>query len=256
MLKAGKLHTGALTVNGKTVGENYAGTEATDRRVIRAYDEPMMEDAGFIVLSGNLFDAAIMKTSVIGEGFRKRYLERDGDANAFEGRAIVFDGPEDYQARINDPSLEIDEDCMLVIRGCGPVGYPGSAEVVNMQPPDALIKRGIDELPTIGDGRQSGTSGSPSILNAAPESAAGGGLSLLETGDRIRLDLNLGTVDMLVGGEELERRRDALGPPPSNHQTPWQELYRSHVGQLDGGGVLEFATKYQRVRKLIPRNSH
>ncbi len=256
LLGAGKLHTGAMTVNGTTIGENYADTAARDRNVIRAYDDPLLEDAGFVVMSGNLCDAAIMKTSVISEDFRKRYLERAGDENAFECRAIVFEGPEDYHARIDDPALAIDPDCCLVIRGCGPVGYPGSAEVVNMQPPDYLLKQGIRELPTIGDGRQSGTSGSPSILNASPESVVGGGLALLQTGDRVRIDLNNGRLDMLVEEAEIERRRAELPPPKLEHHTPWQEIYRQTVGQLSGGGVMELATKYRGVRRHIPRHSH
>jgi len=256
LLQAGKLNTDVMTVNGRTVGENYASTSATDREVIRAYDDPMMEDAGFIVMSGNLFDAAIMKTSVISDEFRQRYLVREGDEGAFEGRAIVFDGPEDYHARIDDPALAIDENCLLVIRGVGPVGYPGSAEVVNMQPPDYLLKQGIRELPTIGDGRQSGTSGSPSILNASPESAVGGGLALLETDDRIRVDLNNGTIDLLITDKELAARREAYEPQVLEHHTPWQEIYRSTVGQLAEGGVMELATKYRNVRRIIPRHSH
>jgi dihydroxy-acid dehydratase len=256
LLEAGKLHAGALTVNGRAIGENVKDTVATDRKVIRAYDEPLMKAAGFVVLSGNLFDAAIMKTSVISDDFRRRYLSRPGHENVFECRAVVFEGPEEYHARINDPALAIDENCVLVIRGCGPLGYPGSAEVVNMQPPDYLIKRGINELPTIGDGRQSGTSGSPSILNGAPESAAGGGLALLRTGDTIRVDLDAGTIDIAIDDEELAQRREAYQPPELDDHTPWQELYRSLVGQLDRGGVLEMATKYRNVRDHIPRHSH
>lgn len=256
LLRAGKLHPDAATVNGRTIGENYAGAGSADRDVIRPYDDPLKEDAGFVVLKGNLFDAAVMKTSVIDETFRRRYLERPGRENVMEGRAIVFEGPEDYRRRINDPSLEVDESCFLVIRGCGPVGYPGSAEVVNMQPPDALIKRGVRELPTIGDGRQSGTSGSPSILNASPESAVGGGLALLRTNDVIRVDLEAGSIDMLVPEEELRARRDRLAPPNLPNHTPWQEIYRSHVGQLAEGGVFDLATRYQDVRRFTPRASH
>ena len=207
LANSGRLNLDVITANGKTLGENLSGKMSTDRRVIRAYDEPMMDAAGFVVLSGNLFDAAVMKTSVISDDFRSRYLSRAGDENAFEVRAIVFEGPEDYHERINDPALAIDANCVLVIRHVGPIGYPGSAEVVNMQPPDALIKAGIRELPTIGDGRQSGTSGSPSILNAAPEAAAGSGLALLRTGDTIRIDLNSCTINMLVDETELETRR-------------------------------------------------
>jgi len=256
LLRAGKLHAGAMTVNGRTIEENYASARSEDHDVIRPYDDPLKEDAGFVVLKGNLFDAAIMKTSVIDETFRRRYLERPGRENVVEGRAIVFEGPEDYHRRINDPSLEVDESCFLVIRGCGPVGYPGSAEVVNMQPPDALIKRGIRELPTIGDGRQSGTSGSPSILNASPESAVGGSLAILETNDVIRVDLEAGTIDMLVPEEELRARRERLAPPDLPNHTPWQEIYRSHVGQLADGGVFDLATRYQDVRRFVPRASH
>ena len=256
LLRAGKLHPDAATVNGRTIGENYAGAGSADRGVIRPYDDPLKEDAGFVVLKGNLFDAAVMKTSVIDETFRRRYLERPGRENVIEGRAIVFEGPEDYRRRINDPSLEVDEECFLVIRGCGPVGYPGSAEVVNMQPPDALIKRGVRELPTIGDGRQSGTSGSPSILNASPESAVGGGLALLRTNDVIRVDLEAGSIDMLVPEEELRARRERLAPPDLPNHTPWQEIYRSHVGQLAEGGVFDLATRYQDVRRFTPRASH
>jgi len=253
---AGRLHEQAMTVNGKTVGENYAATASTDRRVIKAYGEPMMENAGFLVLSGNLFDAAVMKTSVISDEFRSRYLAHPGQENVFEVRALVFDGPEDYHSRINDPALNADENCALVIRGCGPLGYPGSAEVVNMQPPDALIRRGILELPTIGDGRQSGTSGSPSILNASPESAAGGGLALLRTGDMIRIDLNSGQIDMLVEEGELVRRKAAMPEPELPNHTPWQEIYRQTVGQQAGGSVIELAVKYHGVKKHIPRHSH
>ena len=256
VFKAGKGHPGAMTVNGRTIGENYVSTVPEDPNVIRSFDNPLMREAGFVVLSGNLLDAAVMKTSVINDEFRARYLSRPGQEDVMECRAIVIDGPEDYHARINDPALNIDENCILVIRGCGPVGYPGSAEVVNMQPPDALIRAGIRELPTLGDGRQSGTSGSPSILNAAPESAVGGGLAILQTGDLIRVDLNASTINMLVPEEELSARRAAFEAPVLDHQTPWQEIYRAHVGSLDTGGVLEMATKYQDVKRHIPRESH
>ncbi len=256
LLKAGKLHGDALTCDGTTVTENCGNTPSRDRNVIRSFSEPMMEKAGFAVLRGNLCEAAIMKTSVIGDEFRQRYLSHAGRENVFEVRAIVFEGPEDYHARINDPALDIDADCILVIRGCGPVGYPGSAEVVNMQPPDALIKSGIRELPTLGDGRQSGTSGSPSILNVSPESAVGGGLALLQTGDHLRIDLNSGSLDVLVDEAELETRRAALQNTVIEHQTPWQEIYRSTVGQLSGGGIIELAAKYRRIRNTLPRHSH
>jgi len=247
-----------MTVTGRTVAENNRDARIVDPEVIRSYDKPLMTQAGFAVLKGTLFDSAIMKTSVISEDFRKRYLCRPGDENAFEARAIVFDGPEDYHHRINDPELGIDETCVLVIRYCGPVGYPGSAEVVNMLPPDALVREGVSELPCIGDGRQSGTSGSPSILNASPEAAVGGGLAILETGDRIRIDLNRRSADILLSDEELEARRKALKLPDFVNQTPWQEIYRNHVGQLAEGGVLENAVKYQRIdeRFGIARDNH
>ena len=256
LLKAGKLHEFAITVNGKTVGENYAETTTQDTDVIRPYQDPMLENAGFVVLKGNLCDAAVMKTSVISDSFRSQYLSKPGSKNIFEVRAIVFEGPEDYHARINDPQLNIDVDCILVIRGCGPVGYPGSAEVVNMQPPDILIHKGVLELPTLGDGRQSGTSGSPSILNASPESAVGGGLALLQTHDTLRIDLNLGTLDVLLEDSELQKRRNRLQIKEIEHQTPWQEIYRDTVGQLSSGGIIELAAKYRKIRHTIPRHSH
>ena len=256
LLKAGKLHEFAITVNGKTVGENYAETTTQDTDVIRTYQNPMLENAGFVVLKGNLCDAAVMKTSVISDSFRSQYLSKPGSKNIFEVRAIVFEGPEDYHARINDPQLNIDVDCILVIRGCGPVGYPGSAEVVNMQPPDILIHKGVLELPTLGDGRQSGTSGSPSILNASPESAVGGGLALLQTHDMIRIDLNLGTLDVLLEDSELQKRRNRLQIKEIENQTPWQEIYRDTVGQLSSGGIIELAAKYRKIRHTIPRHSH
>jgi xylonate dehydratase len=253
LLQAGKIDGEVLTVTGRTLSENVAGRESSDREMIAAHDKPLQERAGFMVLSGNLFDFAIIKTSVISEEFRERYLSNDG---VFEGRAVVFDGSDDYHHRINDPELGIDERTILVIRGAGPIGWPGSAEVVNMQPPDALIKRGINTLPTIGDGRQSGTSDSPSILNAAPESAAGGGLAWLRTGDVIRIDLGAGRCDMLVPDEEIERRKKEGPPPVPESRTPWQEIYRSSVGQLDGGGVLEAALKYRDVASRTPRHNH
>ena len=258
LLKAGKLDADAKTVNGRSIGENYAHTEASDRRVIKPYQEPMLHEAGFAVLSGNLFESAVMKTSVISDEFRQRYLDNPEDPGAFEGRAIVFEGPEDYHHRINDPSLEIDADCMLFIRGVGPIGYPGAAEVVNMLPPDALVKQGITMLPCIGDGRQSGTSGSPSILNASPEAAVGGGLALLQTGDRVRIDLGRRSADILIDAAELEKRRKAWKPPQLEHQTPWQELQRMTVGQLQTGACLDFAVKYQRIAqtKGLPRDNH
>jgi dihydroxy-acid dehydratase len=258
---AGRLHGDARTINGKTVAENVARAKVYNPDVIRPYDRPLKAAAGFKVLRGNLFDSAIMKTSVISEEFRKRYLSNSKDPNAFEGRAVVFDGPEDYHRRIDDPSLGINEHTILFMRGVGPIGYPGSAEVVNMQPPAALIKRGITSLACIGDGRQSGTSGSPSILNASPEAAAGGGLALLKTGDRVRIDLNKGSADILIATDELNTRRAALEKsggyqyPPS--QTPWQEIQRNMVDQLAQGMVLAPAVKYQRVaQKSVPRDNH
>ena len=256
LLKAGKLNNLSLTVNGRTVADNYADTTTKDTEVIRTFLKPMLENAGFIVLKGNIFYSAVMKTSVISDSFRSQYLDKPGSLNIFEARAIVFEGPEDYHSRINDPQLNIDVDCILVIRGCGPVGYPGSAEVVNMQPPDRLIREGILELPTLGDGRQSGTSASPSILNASPESAVGGGLALLKTGDMLRIDLNQGSLDVLLDESELQKRRGQLKTDVIENQTPWQEIYRNTVGQLSSGGVIELAAKYRKIRNTIPRHSH
>jgi len=256
LLQAGKLHAGCATVTGRTIGENVAGRESHDRDVIRPFAEPLKERAGFLVLSGNLFDHAIMKTSVISEEFRNRYLSQPGSEGAFEARAIVFDGADDYHHRINDPSLNIDEHCILVMRGAGPIGWPGSAEVVNMQPSDALIQRGVMWLPTLGDGRQSGTSDSPSILNASPESAAGGGLSWLRTGDRIRIDLNAGTCNALVDDAEIARRKAEPAPPVPPSHTPWEELFREKTGQMHEGAVLEFALKYRGIAAKTPRHNH
>jgi len=252
----GKLRSNRLTVTGKTMKDNLAGRETNDREVIYPFNAPLKEDAGFFVLKGNLFDFAIMKTSVISPEFRQRYLSKPGQENVFESRAIVFDGSGDYHNRINDPSLNIDENCMLVIRGAGPIGWPGSAEVVNMQPPDALIKRGVNWLPTLGDGRQSGTSDSPSILNAAPESAVGGGLAYIRTGDIVRVDLNEGSCNMLISDEELAKRKAEGIPPVPPSQTPWQELYRSTVGQMDTGACMELALKYQGVGDNLARHNH
>lgn len=262
LMRHGLIHKQALTANGRTIGENCLDARSGDDRVIRSMEQPLKMAAGFRVLRGNLFDSAILKSSVISDAFRQRYLSNPVDPDAFELRAMVFDGPEDYHANIDNPALGIDEHTMLVMRGTGPIGYPGSAEVVNMQPPAALIEAGIGELPCLGDGRQSGTSGSPSILNASPEAAAGGGLALLRTGDRIRIDLRLGTANMLVSDEELARRRRALedagGYPIPTSQTPWQELQRANVGQLQTGAVLELAVKYQRLAQDpgVPRHSH
>ncbi len=252
------IHEEARTVNGRTLGENCRDAEAGDRDVIRTFDTALTADAGFLVLKGNLFDAAIMKSSVISPEFRRRYLA----SGVYEGTAVVFDGPEDYHARIDDPDLGVDEHSLLVMRGTGPLGYPGSAEVVNMRPPAELIKRGVHELPCLGDGRQSGTSGSPSILNASPEAAAGGGLAVLRTGDRVRIDLAAGTADVLIPDEELALRHKELaeagGYPVPEAQTPWQEIQRSMVDQLCDGMVLRPAVAYQRIAetKGIPRDNH
>jgi dihydroxy-acid dehydratase len=256
LMKAGRLHPGAMTATGRTMGENLTGWESRDPEVIRTVAEPLRANAGFLVLTGNLFDSALMKTSVISADFRARFLSEPGREGVFEARAIVFEGPEDYHDRINDPTLAIDDRSMLFIRGVGCVGYPGSAEVVNMQPPDALIRAGVNHLPTVGDGRQSGTSESPSILNASPEAVVGGGLALLRTGDRVRLDLNAFRLDALVPEEEWVARRAAWTPPEIRNQTPWQEIYRTHVGQLADGGCLELATAYQRIRHDLPRDNH
>jgi len=262
LMKAGLLpHPDAMTVNGRTIGDNCRAARNLDELVIRPIDRPLMEDAGFINLKGNLFDSAIMKTSVISAEFRQRYLSNPDDPEAFEGRAMVFEGPEDYHARIDDPALGIDQCTILFMRGTGPIGYPGGAEVVNMQPPAYLIKQGVHSLPCIGDGRQSGTSGSPSILNASPEAAAGGGLALLRNGDRVRIDLRNASANILVSDEELNERRRALEAaggyryPP--HQTPWQEIQRGMVDQLSEGMVLKPAVKYRQVAAAgVPRDNH
>jgi xylonate dehydratase len=258
--QAGKLNGNCMTVTGDTMERNLQGHETTDRNVIFPFDQPMMKQAGFkVIKDSNLFNFAIFKTSVISEEFHNRYLSTPGSEGIFESRAIVFDGGEDYHDRINDPTLKIDENCMLVMRGAGPIGWPGSAEVVNMQPPDALIKQGIHTLPTLGDGRQSGTSASPSILNASPESAAGGGLSWVKTGDIIRTDLNTGTCNALVSAEEIERRqREEAAPPIPESSSPWQEIYRKETGQLEGGGVLKLAVKYRGIghNDNVPRHNH
>lgn len=254
--QAGLLHHEVMTVSGKPLGDTLAGVRSKDQDVIATVNRPLRENAGFLVLTGNLFDSALMKTSVISDAFRARYLNTPGAENVFEARAVVFDGPEHYHATLNDPDLEIDESCILFIRGAGCIGYPGSAEVVNMQPPDSVLKAGVMHLPTVGDGRQSGTSESPSILNASPEAAVGGGLALLKTGDRVRLDLNARTLNALVDEEEWVARRANWTPPKLSNQTPWQELYRANVGQLADGGCLEMATSYHKVRRHMPRHSH
>jgi dihydroxy-acid dehydratase len=262
LMGQGLIHENALTVNGKTIGENCKNATIEDSNVIKTYDDPLKSHAGFRVLRGNLFSSAIMKLSVISEEFRNRYLTDEKDPNAFEGKAVVFDGPEDYHHRIDDPSLEIDEHTVLFMRGAGPIGYPGAAEVVNMRAPDYLLKKGISSLPCIGDGRQSGTSGSPSILNASPEAAAGGGLALLRMGDRVRIDLGRGTADILISDDELAERRKALeaagGYKYPESQTPWQEIQRAVVGQMETGAVLENAVKYQDIAHTrgLPRDNH
>lgn len=259
--QAGHIHGGTLTVNGKTLADNVAGCEPVDSDVIRSCARPIVAHAGFINLKGNLFDSAIMKTSVISADFRQRFLSNAADPEAFEGRVVVFDGADDYHQRIDDPSLAIDEFSILVMRGAGPIGHPGGAEVVNMQPPEALIRKGIESLPCLGDGRQSGTSGSPSILNASPEAAVGGGLALLQTGDRIRVDLQRGEANILIDDETLAARRKALeargGYIYPAHQTPWQEIQRGMLEQLDRGMTLKPATAYRDIaRKHIPRDNH
>lgn len=256
LLQAGKLRPGAMTVTGKSIGENYRHSRSLDHKAIRPYHEPLMEHAGFLVVSGNLFDSAIVKTSVISPAFRARYLSRPGSEDCFTSRVVVFDGPEDYRRRINDPSLAVDDTCMLVIRGSGPIAYPGSAEVVNMTPPDYVVQSGVRMLPCLGDGRQSGTSDSPSILNASPESAAGGNLAILQTGDQVRVDLRNRRVDVLITDEEIAARRAALQLPVLTSESPWQELYRQNVGQLDTGACLDFAVRYRDLRKIVPRHSH
>ena len=262
LMRHGLIRESALTVNGRSIGENCRNAGIEDEKVIRPFDEPLKEDAGFIVLRGNLFSSAIMKTSVISPEFRERYLSNPEDPNAFEGPAVVFDGPEDYHARIDDPSLGITKDTLLFMRGAGPIGYPGAAEVVNMRPPAYLIREGVHSLPCIGDGRQSGTSGSPSILNASPEAAASGGLALIRTGDRVRIDLGRGTADVLISDEELEERRRALaeagGYAYPKSQTPWQAIQRSLIGQMDSGAILEGSEQFQRLAQEagLPRDSH
>jgi len=262
LLKHGLIFEDALTANGRTLGDNCRGAVSLDEAVIRPFEQPLTEKAGFLVLRGNLFDCAIMKTSVISDEYRARYLSDPRDPGAFEGRAVVFDGPEDYHARIDDKALDIDDRCILIMRGTGPIGYPGGAEVVNMRSPAYLFAQGAHVLPCMGDGRQSGTSASPSILNASPEAAVGGGLAIVQTGDRVRIDLLKGEVNMLVDPKELDRRREALrsagGFQSPQSQTPWQEMQRAVIGQMDTGAVLEPAVKYQRIAqtKGIPRHNH
>ena len=262
LMKQGLIHEDAMTANGRTIGDNCRTATIEDERVIRPFATPLLADAGFIVLRGNLFDSAIMKTSVISPEFRERYLSNPDDPEAFEGPAVVFDGPEDYHHRIDDPSLGITTDTLLFMRGAGPIGYPGAAEVVNMRPPAYLIREGVHALPCIGDGRQSGTSGSPSILNASPEAAAMGGLALIRTGDRVRIDLGKGSANVLISDEDLAERRRALnaagGYAYPRSQTPWQEIQRATVGQMETGAILEGAEKYQRIAQTmgLPRDNH
>jgi dihydroxy-acid dehydratase len=262
LMEQGLIHEDAVTANGKSIGDNCRGVAIEDERVIRPFDQPVKPDAGFVVFSGNLFDSAIMKTSVISPDFRARYLSNPDDPDAFEGPIVVFDGPEDYHARIDDPAVGIDATTLLIMRGVGPIGYPGSAEVVNMRAPAYLLSEGVRDLPCLGDGRQSGTSGSPSILNASPEAAAGGGLGLLKSGDRVRIDLRKGTADVLISGEDLAARKLALAAaggyaiPPS--QTPWQQIQRGLVGQMESGAILEGAEAFQRIAQTrgLPRDNH
>jgi len=260
LIKAGMLpHPNQITANGKSMGENCSDAEIIDTDVIKPIETPIKDHAGFINLSGNLFDSAIMKTSVISQEFTDRYLSNADDPNAFQGRAVVFDGPEDFHKRIDDESLGIDENCILIMRGTGPIGYPGGAEVVNMRPPAYLLKRGVNSLPCVGDGRQSGTSGSPSILNAAPEAAAGGGLALVQTGDMVRIDLNACTANILISNEELEARRAAL--PTTAYraiaQTPWQDIFQEKVRQFDEGMLLEGSDRHKDIAsRHVPRDNH
>ena len=262
LIAAKKIHEDVITANGKTIGENCRGKFSWNRKVIREFDDPIKKDAGFKMLHGNLFDSAIMKTSVISDEFRQRYLSNPKDLNAFEAKAIVFDGPEDYHANIDNPALDVDENTILFIRGVGPLGYPGAAEVVNMRAPTYLLEKGIRSLPCVGDGRQSGTSGSPSILNASPEAAAGGGLAILKNGDKVRIDLNNGDCNMLISDAEIAKRRAELaasgGYKIPESQTPWQEIFRNTTEQLAQGMIIKGSTKFQRIAKTmgIPRDNH
>ena len=258
LLKNNKLHKKVITVTGKTIEENLKVKIKVDEDIIKSFNNPLVKNAGFIVMKSNFFSSAVMKTSVISSEFRSRYLSDPNNPNVFQANAVVFEGPEDYNLRINDENLNIDENSILMIRGCGPVGYPGSGEVVNMQPPDKLLKRGINTLPTLGDGRQSGTSESPSILNVSPESAIGGALLIIQTGDKIKIDLNNSRIDLLISDEEIEKRRKNVKIPKLINQTPWQEISRKMVGQLETGACLETDTIYLDITKTkgIPRHSH
>ncbi len=256
LLRVGKAHGDALTVTGKTISDNYRNSRILDSNVIRTYEDPLKAHAGFMVLTGNLFDSALIKTSVISADFTKRFLSTPGEEDCFTARVIVFEGPEDYRRRIEDPSLNIDESCMLVVRGTGPIGYPGSAEVVNMTPPGALVRKGFRMLPCLGDGRQSGTSDSPSILHAAPESAAGGNLAILQNGDRVKVDLAHRRVNLLIPDEEIAKRHRDLPASTLKNDSPWQQLYRDKTGQLDTGACLDFAVGYRDLKNTVPRHSH
>ena len=258
LMKHKKIHTNIITVSGKTVGENLKKKISINRKVIKSFKDNLSENAGFLVMKGNFFSSAIMKTSVISSEFRKRYLSNSNHLNVFIGKAVVFEGPEDYHKRINSKKLKIDEKSILIIRGCGPVGYPGAAEVVNMQPPNRLLKKGINALPTLGDGRQSGTSESPSILHVSPESAVGGDLAIVKTGDKMRIDLNKRRVDLLISKAEFKKRRKRKKIPKLDNQTPWQEISRSNVGQLEDGACIRSRGLYMNIaeKKGIPRNNH
>jgi len=258
LMKNKKIHTNIITVSGKTVGENLKRKIEINRKVIKSFKDNLSENAGFLVMKGNFFSSAIMKTSVISPEFRERYLSDPNHPNVFKGKAVVFEGPEDYHKRINSKKLKIDEKSILIIRGCGPVGYPGAAEVVNMQPPDRLLKKGINALPTLGDGRQSGTSESPSILHVSPESAVGGDLAIVKTGDKMRIDLNKRRVDLLISKIEFNKRRKRKKIPKLDNQTPWQEISRLNVGQLEDGACIRSRGIYMDIaeKKGIPRNNH
>ena len=258
LMKHKKIHNNIMTVSGKNVGQNLKKKIDINRNVIKTFDECLTEKAGFLVMKSNFFSTAVMKTSVISEEFRKRFLSDPKKPNVFNGKAVVFEGPEDYHKRINSKKLKIDEKSILIIRGCGPVGYPGAAEVVNMQPPDKLLKQGINALPTLGDGRQSGTSESPSILHVSPESAVGGDLAIVKTGDRMTIDLNKRRVDLLISQAEFKKRRKKKKILKIDNQTPWQEIFRNTVGQLEDGACIKSRSQYLDVatKKGIPRNSH
>ena len=258
LIKNNKINTKAMTVTGKSVGENLRKNINVDRTVIKTFSEKLADNAGFLVMKGNFFSSAIMKTSVISKEFTKRYLSNPKHPNMFYVRAVVFEGPEDYHKRINNKNLKIDENSILIIRGCGPVGYPGSAEVVNMQPPNNLLKKGINALPTLGDGRQSGTSESPSILHVSPESAIGGDIGIIKTGDKLCIDLNKRRVDLLISKKEFQKRRKKRKIKKLINQTPWQEISRDHVGQLEDGACIQSREIYLDIseKKGIPRNSH